>query len=160
MYRPAVAGVRRATTRAACDALGLPVWDDPAQQRPALQRVRLRHEVLPLLEGVLQGGVAEALARTAALLRDDLDVIDTLVPDVVDHDGAGGQLEVAMVASLPRALRTRVLRAWALGIGATECSAEHTAALDALITDWRGQGPVDLPGGVRVARASERLAGL
>ena len=42
----------------------LPVWDDPHNADPAFQRVRLRHEVLPLLEDVLQGGVAEALART------------------------------------------------------------------------------------------------
>ena len=42
-------------------------------------------------------------------------------------------------------------------LGATECTAVHTAALDALVTAWHGQGAVDLPGGVRVARASGRL---
>jgi hypoxanthine phosphoribosyltransferase len=31
------------------------------------------------------------------------------------------------------------------------------AALDALITGWHGQGPVDLPGGLRVRRASGKL---
>ncbi len=161
-------GIRRATTRAACAALGLPVWDDPANADPALQRVRLRTEALPLLEDVLQGGVAEALARTAALLQDDLDALDALgaaalprvgLPGASDHVPARGKAGVAVaeLAALDRAVRTRVLRAWALGLGATEVTAAHTAALDALVTGWHGQGPVDLPGGVRVGRASERL---
>ena len=62
-WRPLL-GVRRATTRAACAALELPVWDDPWNADPAYRRVRLRTEVLPLLEEVLGGGVAAALART------------------------------------------------------------------------------------------------
>jgi tRNA(Ile)-lysidine synthase len=159
-------GIRRTTTRAACDALGLPVWDDPANTDGGLQRVRLRYEVLPLLEDVMQGGVADALARTADLLQDDLDALDSLAttegvrPSPSQGAAKGGQLEVAGVVSLPRAIRTRVLRTWALGLGATECTAEHTAALDALVTNWHGQGPVDLPGGVRVERASGRLQAL
>jgi tRNA(Ile)-lysidine synthase len=128
--------------------------------------VRLRHEVLPLLEDVLQGGVTEALARTGSLLRDDLAALDELAADHLarvvrtepgDEPGTGGRLEVAAVASLPRALRTRVLRLWAEAPGAAPLSAERTAALDALITNWRGQGPIDLPGRLAVARTSGRL---
>jgi tRNA(Ile)-lysidine synthase len=161
-------GVRRSVTRAACDALGLPVWDDPANEDPGFQRVRLRAEVLPLLEQVLQGGVAESLARTASLLQDDLDALDDLAGEALvrcspsQAAAKGGQLEVGelaveQLAQLPRALRTRVLRSWALGLGASECTAERTAALEALVSDWHGQGPVELPGGVRVVRASDRL---
>ena len=68
--------VRRATTRAACT--GFAVWDDPHNADPRFTRVRLRHEVLPLLEDVLSGGVAEALARTADQLREDADALDAL----------------------------------------------------------------------------------
>jgi tRNA(Ile)-lysidine synthase len=73
--RPLLA-VRRAVPRAACGELGLPVWDDPHNDDLRFTRVRLRHEVLPLLEEVLSGGVAEALARTAAQLREDGDALD------------------------------------------------------------------------------------
>ena len=71
-------GVRREQTRAACAAAELPVWDDPHNADPRFTRARLRAEVLPLLEDVLAGGAAEALARTAELLRDDLDALDEL----------------------------------------------------------------------------------
>jgi tRNA(Ile)-lysidine synthase len=151
-YLRPLLGTRRATTAAACAALGLPVWDDPHNQDPAFQRTRLRHEVLPLLEDVLQGGVTEALARTANLLRDDLDALDQLAATYLSE-----VVEVGSVASLPRALRTRVLRAWAVANGVAPLTAERTAAVDDLITDWHGQGPVDLPGGVAVRRESGRL---
>ena len=155
--------VRRSTTRAACTALDLPVWDDPHNTDLDRQRARLRTEVLPLLEDVLQGGVAPALARTAALLQDDLDALDDVA---VDHAAAGGgddeieAMEVVLLAGLPRALRTRALRAWARAQGAGELTAAHTAALDALVTSWHGQGPVDLPAGLRVRRRSGRLHAL
>ena len=143
-------GVRRSTTRAACEALGLPVWDDPHNLDPSFQRVRLRTEVLPLLEDVLQGGVAEALARTADLLRDDADVLDELAAVALTTS-------VDELRDLPPAVRSRVLRSWAQLIGAGPLSAEHTASLDALVTDWHGQGPIQLPGGVEVVRTSGRL---
>ncbi len=54
-------GVRRATTHAACADLGLRAWHDPHNADQRFTRSRLRHEVLPLLEEVLGGGVAEAL---------------------------------------------------------------------------------------------------
>ena len=56
------------------------MWDDPHNADPRFTRVRLRHEVLPLLEDVLAGGVAEALARTAAQLRDDAEALSSGPP--------------------------------------------------------------------------------
>jgi tRNA(Ile)-lysidine synthase len=153
-YRRPFLGVRRATTHAACEALGLTPWQDPHNADPSFQRVRLRREVLPLLEDVLQGGVAEALARTAALVQEDLDALDQLA---AGHRH-GGELPVAELAELPRAVRTRVLRAWIHAHAAEPLTAERTAELDALITAWHGQGPIDLPGGFEVVRASGRLS--
>jgi tRNA(Ile)-lysidine synthase len=151
-YLRPLLGLRRATTAAACAALGLPVWDDPHNADPSFTRVRLRREVLPLLEDVLHGGVAEALARTAALLADDRAALDEWAAGVRP---AGETVDVTALAGLPRAVRTRVLRAWAAPDQAL--SAERTAALDGLVTDWHGQGPVELPGGVGVRRVSARL---
>jgi tRNA(Ile)-lysidine synthase len=148
-------GLRRGVTQAACAALGLQPWDDPHNADPSFQRVRLRREVLPLLEDVLQGGVVAALGRTADLIRDDLDALEAMVGPVPRELEAS--LDVAELAAAPRAVRSRMLRAWAHCNGAGPLSAGHTAALDALVTDWHGQGPLDLPGGLRAIRASGRL---
>jgi tRNA(Ile)-lysidine synthase len=155
-WRPLL-GVRRATTHRACADQGLPVWEDPWNTDPAYTRVRLRGEALPLLEDVLGGGVAPALARTAALLREDLDALDALAAaDAGRLTGPEG-LDARGTAVLPAALRRRVLRLWLRAAGVGDLRAVHLQAVDALLVAWRGQGRVDLPGGAGVVRASGRL---
>jgi tRNA(Ile)-lysidine synthase len=149
--------VPRVTTVAACEALGLAVWEDPHNVDPAYTRVRLRKEVLPLLEDVLQGGVAPALARTAAQLRDDTEALDTLAARLLDAALADEELDAAVLRSEPPALRRRVLRRWLLDAGVRELSDAHLRSADALIGEWRGQGAVWLPGNFAVGRARGRL---
>ena len=156
-WRPLL-GVRRATTRAACAALGLPVWDDPWNTDPAYTRARVRAEVLPLMGDVLGGGVAPALARTAAQLREDLDALDDLAAaELAGLRAPDGTLPARELAGRPAAVRRRVLRGWLRDAGVPDLQAVHLAAVDALLTRWRGQGPVDLPGRVVVVRASGSL---
>jgi len=68
-------------------------------------------------------------------------------------------LAVPVLAGMLPAVRTRVLHRWARELGAPPAalSHRHVAALDALVTDWRGQGAVHLPGGIRVARQGDAL---
>ncbi|WP_394614328.1 tRNA lysidine(34) synthetase TilS [Lentzea sp. JNUCC 0626] len=145
-------GVPRAVTRAACAEQGISVWEDPHNVDPSFTRVRLRAEVLPLLESVLQGGVAASLARTAAQLREDCDALDSLASAF-----AGDCCAVDDISELPVALRRRVLRTWLQGEGVPELSDSHLRRVDALVSEWRGQGGVWLPGGFVVRRAHGRL---
>jgi tRNA(Ile)-lysidine synthase len=155
--RPLLAIPRR-TTRAACDALGLAVWDDPHNDDPRYTRVRLRHEVIPLLDEVLGGGVAGALARTGDLLRDDLAALDGWAQvQYTNRLGQDGTLDLGVLDTLPVAIRTRVLRLWALGAGAGALSASHLHTLDDLVVRWHGQDVTYLPGGFAVLRSSGRL---
>ena len=155
-------GVRRAVTAAACGALGLVPWADPHNADPRFQRVRLRTEVLPLLEDVLAGGVAPALARTASQLQEDLDLLDRQADallaqalDVAGLDVAG--LDVTVLAQAPATLRRRALRRWLLDAGVTELTDAHLRVADDLIGRWAGQGAVRLPGDVDLFRAHGRL---
>jgi tRNA(Ile)-lysidine synthase len=49
------------------------------------------------------------------------------------------------------------LAALAAGAPASDLSAGHVEDLDRLVTDWHGQGPLQLPGGVAVTRACGTL---
>ena len=156
--------VERTDTVTACLVEGLETWDDPHNDDPAYTRVRVRRTVLPLLEEQLGPGVAATLARTADQLRDDMDLLDELAEAAyVEARVAGGappvELSVDALADRPRALRRRVLRLAALEAGApaSELFHEHVLAMDALVTDWRGQRWVDLPGRVRCTRTDGRL---
>lgn len=173
-FRRPLLGLRRADTLAACDALGLEAWHDPTNEADGGPlRSRVRGVLLPALERELGPGVAEALARTAAQLRLDADALDAQAEDLLRAAGAepGGEpgsepgaapdagLDLAALAAAPEAVRVRALRLGALaaGVPGGALRAEHLAALDALVTRWRGQGPVALPGGVVGARSCGRL---
>ena len=145
-------GLPRATTVACCAELGLRPWADPHNADPAYARPRVRTRVLPVLETELGPGVADALARSADLLRADADLLDSLAEDASAGVVRDGGLDCVGLAALPTALRTRVLHRWLRSLGAADVGADHVAAVDALVTRWHGQGPAHLPG-LRVARA-------
>lgn len=150
----------RRTVHAAAALMGLEPWADPHNTDPAYARSRVRHDALPVLERVLGPGIAESLARTATLLRDDADALDEWADRAEQQAGRGtGALDVASLAALPRAIRTRLLRRAALAAGcpAGALTAEHVFALDRLVTDWRGQSHVDLPGARRGRRSGGRI---
>jgi tRNA(Ile)-lysidine synthase len=141
-------GVRRTLTHAVCADLGLTPWHDPHNTDARFTRVRLRVEVLPLLEDVLGGGVAEALARTAAALREDTDALDGQAAAARYELESDAELDVASLAVLPAAVRRRVIRGWLLAGGAVGLTDNHIRGVDTLITGWRGQGGVAVGSGL------------
>jgi tRNA(Ile)-lysidine synthase len=147
-------GVRRSVTAEACAALGLSAWSDPHNADRRFARVRVRLDALPALETALGPGVAEALARTAGQLRDDAEVLEKIAASERGRDDT--PMSAASLAELPGAVRSRVLRSAALEAGcpAGALTAAHVARIEELVTEWRGQRGVDLPGGVRAARRS------
>ena len=151
--------ITREETLGACAEAQLDPWDDPHNADKTFTRVRVRHDVIPHLEKNLGPGISAALARTASLLRDDADALDQLAEaEFVSHQPLS--LDISRLEKLPKAIRTRVLRMaiYAAGAPSGSISADHIAPIEALITDWSGQGPSDLPGGVRVSRISGRLS--
>ena len=160
VYRRPFLDLARADTVTACQVLGLDAWDDPHNSDPAYTRVRVRRSVLPVLEEHLGPGVAAALARTAEQLRADADLLDDLAEERYAALLVDGTLPVGPLAELPEALRSRLLRRLALDAGApaTELTHDHVRALDTLVTAWRGQKWIDLPGPLRATRTDGRIA--
>jgi tRNA(Ile)-lysidine synthase len=142
-----------------CEEMKLQYWNDPHNENPDFSRVRVRNEALPVLEKSIGPGIAEALARSAHLLRDDADALDHWAKREEIHLDLS-DLDCAHLETLPRAIRTRVIRAAIYGAGAPAgmVTLEHVSAVEALISAWSGQGALNLPGGVKVERISGRLS--
>src|SRR3954451_23834518 len=155
-YRRPFLGVRRDVLRAAAIAAGLQPWDDPANDDRVFARSRVRHDVLPMLEGALGPGVTEALARSGALLGADADALELWAATA---DPGGVEVDLETLTDLPVAVRARVLRAMAIRAGATPSAltAGHVVAIEQLVTEWHGQGAVALPGHLDVVRRCGRL---
>ncbi|GIG41524.1 tRNA lysidine(34) synthetase TilS [Cellulomonas phragmiteti] len=174
LRRPLLA-LRRTDTEAACAAQGLAPWHDPGNGRgPVVAagdlplRSRVRSEVLPVLEAVLGPGVAQALARTADALADATEAVDAAAADLLAAAALPGPagappaevvLDVVPLAAAPAAVRRRALHDAAVrsGCPAGALARVQVLAVEALVTAWRGQGPVHLPGGRVASRACGRL---
>lgn len=125
--------VRRADTVAACAELGLEVWHDPMNADPRFRRVRVRTEVLPLLADIHGGDPVPPLAAAASLARDDAAALDAQAITTA---------QVAEIACLPVALRRRAY----LALVDAPLGPRHLEAIDSLVMDWHGQGPVAVAG--------------
>ncbi|WP_067509183.1 tRNA lysidine(34) synthetase TilS [Actinoplanes sp. TFC3] len=149
----------RADTREACAALGLTAWEDPHNRDSSYARARVRSSALPALTEVLGAGVVGNLARSASLIAADGDFLDGVANAALAASRGSMGLLVSELSGVHVAVRGRVLHAWCreLGVPGSALSHRHVAALDALITDWHGQGHTVLPSGIAVARRSGEL---
>lgn len=135
-------------------------WEDPHNADSAYARPRVRHVALPALMDALGDDVVASLARSARLLRDDADALDALAiasaPGVTAPDGS---LDAGGLAALPRAVRSRIIRSaiLAAGVSRSSLTAHHIDRVEALVSEWHGQGPVDLPGSIAAERRYGRL---
>jgi tRNA(Ile)-lysidine synthase len=100
-----ILALRTAETRALCADLGVRVAHDRTNQDLRFRRNRIRHEVRPLLDAVAERDVVALLARTAALLRADDDLLTELAT-AIDPTRAD-QLTAA-----PGPLASRAIRRW------------------------------------------------
>ena len=153
--------IRRRSTESACVDQGLEAWHDPHNVDSAFTRVRIRHDVMPVLERELGPGIAEALARTAAHLREDSATLDSLASDMVQgvimpSPGPEVALDAHALADTPAAIHTRVLRIVVQAAFGVSLTSAHTAAIAQLVTNWHGQGAAHVPG-IRVERQGFRL---
>ncbi|MEZ5112262.1 MAG: TilS substrate-binding domain-containing protein [Nocardioidaceae bacterium] len=116
----------------------------------------MRKSLMPALERELGPGVAAALARTADRLRSDADFLDDMAAEALSAISTEVGLPVADLGQLAPAIRTRVLRMAAVEAGAiaAELFAAHVGEIDRLVTDWRGQAGVDLPGHLTARRVA------
>lgn len=151
-------GLRREETLEICEVEELQPWHDPSNSDSAFARSRTRVEVMPVLEEKLGPGVAESLARTAAILQQDADFLEDLANEtylsLVQRTDDGAWLPEDAVRGLPAALRFRVIAKAAADVGGQQPGYGRLQAAEALLRRQGSAGPVELPGHVSVYRLS------
>jgi tRNA(Ile)-lysidine synthase len=137
--------MRRADTREICARLQWAPVFDPMNDDLRYRRVWLRREVMPRLEAGARRDLAEVLARQAALVREDEELLDALAAGNSPDDANA-------LAALPRPIGRRVVRRW---LGPPPPS---SATVDAVLEVARGERrAVELTGARRVERVGARL---
>ncbi|MDO5048607.1 MAG: tRNA lysidine(34) synthetase TilS [Actinomycetaceae bacterium] len=153
--------IRRTDTVGMCAELGLPAIADPSNQinggwttsrGEPLPRIAMRHRVIPELSKALGRDVVPLLARSAKLLDRDATALENLANKQTAKQTASHVLIVKELAKLEPAILTRVLIDAAIQAGSGALEAAHVDALERLVTNYNGGGPIHLPNGVRARR--------
>ncbi|MGA9997776.1 MAG: tRNA lysidine(34) synthetase TilS [Pyrinomonadaceae bacterium] len=173
LVRPMLRWARRAETEKYCRERGVEFRVDEMNTDERFARVRVRRELLPLMQ-TFNGRIVEALSRAAELLREESDALSRAAAELLeraseDAKEEGGEvktessgteasepptLRVDVLASAPRAVRLRALRQWiAAGRGdLRRLELVHLEAVEHLLDGARGGRVAQLPGGAMVER--------
>ena len=143
-----VLALRRAETEAVCAAEGLSPITDPSNADPVHRRNRVRSELLPLLNDIAQRDVVPILARQAALLRAEAEILDFAADEL---DATDAEL---MAGWLPAVTR-RAIRRW---LTDGQDHPPDAATVERVLQVARGKAKgTDVGGGRRVVRTANVL---
>ncbi len=151
LRRPLLA-IGRAEARQLASEAQLPFHDDPSNLDPRFARVRIRREVLPVLEQINPAS-EQNIAATWAELAEEAAALEAVAAEALEAAGAGAPavaVRAEALAGLAPALRRLALRTLAARAAGREVAlgAERTAEIWRLAGQPEG-GQVDLGGGLR-----------
>jgi len=166
LARPLLTWARRSDTETYCRQRNVEYLADAMNKDEQFARVRVRRQLIPLMES-FNSKIVEALSRTAELLRDDLEVLghcgDTLLEQALRStnktETKPPSLDVRVLANAPVSVRRRALRQWiANGRGdLRRCELAHIQGIEKLLIGEQGGRIAELPGGDKVVRKGSRL---
>lgn len=146
-----ILGLRRVETHELCRLAGLDPVVDPSNRDLRHRRNRVRLELLPLAAAIAERDVAAVIARQAALVRDDAELLDVLAGELDPSDARA-------VATAPVALARRAVRRWLTDVTGLDHPPD-AASVERVLAVARGdRAACEVPGGWRVRRSHQRLS--
>lgn len=97
--------------RSYAESLELPIVEDASNDDVSYRRNAIRHDVLPILEGVAPGATLN-LARFASLAAVDSDELDRQARLALEAAGQPNELDRQWLLEQPLAIRRRVVQFW------------------------------------------------
>jgi len=163
LARPLVSWARRSDAENYCRERGVEFLSDEMNHDEKFSRVRVRKQLLPLMQS-FNSKIVEALGRTATLLREDAGALKAEAGKLLTAasmptsenptETNSGLLSVTVMAEAPAAVRRRALRLWLERERGHLRRLEmvHLLAIDQLLTGNRGGRIAQLPDGGSVSR--------
>ncbi|HEV8589007.1 MAG TPA: tRNA lysidine(34) synthetase TilS [Pyrinomonadaceae bacterium] len=157
LARPLIPWARRHDTEQYCGERQIDFRHDEMNEDETFARVRIRRQLLPLME-TFNPRISEAISRTGELLRDDDEALNRaarrLLELSTENPAKCDRLRTDLLAGTLPALRRRALRLWL-----EKCRGDlrrlefaHIRAVENLVTENRGARTIELPGGSSVCR--------
>ncbi|HVS21523.1 MAG TPA: tRNA lysidine(34) synthetase TilS [Pyrinomonadaceae bacterium] len=164
LARPLLSWARRRDTESYSRSRGVEFRHDEMNADEKFNRVRVRRQLLPLMES-FNPKIVEGLMRTAEVLREDSVALNggaARLLELASEDDKRGVsrnkkeplLQLDLLAAAPPALRRRALRQWLAKCRGDLKRVErvHVLAVESLLFGNRGGRVIELPGGSKISR--------
>jgi tRNA(Ile)-lysidine synthase len=165
LVRPLLSWARRADTENYCGFKGIDFRSDSMNEDQSFSRVRVRKQLLPLMQS-FNSRIVETLSRTANLLGEDASALASQANQLIEsasepnnNETGAPALDVKVLANAPAAVRRRALREWisrARG-NLRRLETVHLLGVEKLLEGDRGGRVAELPGGMKVTRKAGKL---
>lgn len=168
LVRPLLSWARRSETENYCRFKGIEFLSDSMNEDQSFSRVRVRKQLLPLMQS-FNNRIVETLSRTANLLGEDASALSSQANQLIEAAAIAAAsnnseteppaLDVKVLANAPAAVRRRALREWILRARGNLRRLEtvHLVGVEKLLEGDRGGRVAELPGGMTVARKGGKL---
>ncbi len=151
-FRPLLK-LRRAETQAVCSHMGWDPIEDTMNADSRFLRVRIRNELLPLFDDLVDRDVVSVLARSAQVIAADVAILDEFAAALDPTDAKA-------LREAPESLARRSLRMWFVKQGVDpEGHPPTLAAIDRAMAVVRGEViACEVGFGWRLSRSHQRLS--
>lgn len=166
LARPLLSWARRKETEGYCRDRGIAFRSDEMNLDESLARVRVRRQLIPLME-TFNPRIVDSLTRTGAILRHDFEALSSAAARLLELSLASpsrerhpaNSLRADLLILAPAALRRRALRLWLGSLRGNLKRIEHAhiLAIENLLMSTKSGRVVELPDHSRVARQGGRL---
>jgi tRNA(Ile)-lysidine synthase len=156
LVRPLLSWAKRADTENFCRRNNVEFQYDKMNEDLAFKRVRIRKILLPLLED-FNPKIVETLAKTATLLRQDFEDLQTLYESKFQH--LDGELRLKVIKILQPSVRRRVLREWLKNHRGDlrGLDSKHLEAIERLIFSQKSGKTIELPNKESIVKEKGKL---
>ncbi|MEI6447473.1 MAG: tRNA lysidine(34) synthetase TilS [Actinomycetes bacterium] len=141
-------GVERSITVDYCRSHGLPTVNDPSNETDRFARNRVRRRLVAALREIHPAAEANVIA-TAEILRDEAEVLDSLVDGLVDGEAPDRSIPLARLREQPAALRRLTVQRLADDAVGRLAPGVARRADEIAAMPLEGKSMLDLPSGVR-----------
>lgn len=158
LIRPLLNWAGRETTEGYCRECGIDFRVDSMNKDESFTRVRIRRELLPLLE-TFNPKIVRQLSQTAQLIGEDAEELNLFAQKMLGTDSINRALDIKVMKKTSPALRRRVVRLWLENARGSlkRLERKHLIAVDRLLLKGEGNSFIELPGGGIVIKKANLL---
>ena len=164
LARPLLSWARRSDTEDYCRQRSIDYRTDEMNADQSFGRVRVRKQLLPLIES-FNPRFIQSVTRSAEILREDNVALEAAAARLLELSlQSGGRrrarsLRIDLLRVAPVALRRRALRLWLAHHRGDLSRIEHVhiAAIESLLASTKSGRAIELPGGATAFRKGGRL---